>query len=237
VFFGILTLTWTFSGLLTMDPWGAFTSSPPVGRAEINGAPTWAETRAALERGLDAARAGELRQLSAAPLAGAAYLLATDAAGETTRLGAQGPTGPIGPAALEAALRGRGGALADVEVMLQDREDAYYYGHKTPALLPVLRADLGDAGRTALYIDPATGDVLRLVDDVSRQSRWLETGLHSFDLPGLRWRPVWDIAVMLLLAGVTAVCATGTWLAVKRVGRDLTPGVRFSRNRSQTGAE
>ena len=49
--------------------------------------------------------------------------------------------------------------------------------------------------------------------------------------------PAWAWALMLLLAGVTAVCATGTWLAIQRVRRDFTPGARFSRNPNQVSAE
>jgi hypothetical protein len=44
--------------------------------------------------------------------------------------------------------------------------------------------------------------------------------LHGLDFPVLRIRPIWDVVVVLLLLGVTTVCATGSWMAVKRVGRD-----------------
>jgi hypothetical protein len=36
----------------------------------------------------------------------------------------------------------------------------------------------------------------------------------------LRVRPVWDLVVLLLLAGVTGVCVTGAWLGIQRIVRD-----------------
>jgi hypothetical protein len=63
---------------------------------------------------------------------------------------------------------------------------------------------------------------MRVVDRDGRWMRWLEGGLHGLDFPGLRRRPWWDIITLLLLAGVTAVCITGGWMAIQRVRRDLT---------------
>jgi hypothetical protein len=59
------------------------------------------------------------------------------------------------------------------------------------------------------------------LDGTARTSRWLRTGLHDLDFPVLRTRPVWDLVALTLLAGVTASCATGAWLGLKRLGHDL----------------
>jgi hypothetical protein len=48
---------------------------------------------------------------------------------------------------------------------------------------------------------------------------------------------MWGVVVIALLAGVTGVCATGTWLAIQRVRRDLTPGARFRRDPRQLAAD
>jgi hypothetical protein len=74
-----------------------------------------------------------------------------------------------------------------------------------------------------VYLDPASGD-LRVVDRAAKKTRWLARGLHGLDLRGLRQRPLWDIVTLLLLAGVTVLCITGSWMAIQRVRRD------FSRN-------
>ena len=57
-------------------------------------------------------------------------------------------------------------------------------------------------------------------DGNGRQSRWLRDGLHTFDFPILRTRPLWDIVVLPLLALVTFIWGTGTWMGFKRLGRD-----------------
>ncbi|MET0362525.1 MAG: peptidase, partial [Sphingobium sp.] len=105
-------------------------------------------------------------------------------------------------------------------VLLQD-EDAYYYSHKFPAPLPVWRAVLRDGEQTRLYIAPASGQLVRAFDSKRRWFRWLQDGLHSLDFPLLRTRPIWDLVVLPLLLMVTLVCATGTWMGVGKVRRDL----------------
>jgi uncharacterized iron-regulated membrane protein len=111
---------------------------------------------------------------------------------------------------MEAATAKLGVPVRSLELL--QREDSYYYGHKLPAPLPVYRLVLDDSGHTRIYIDPATGTIQTL-DLNARRTRWWESAMHNLDLPGLRIRPLWDLVALLLLAGVTAVCATGTWLA------------------------
>lgn len=236
VFFGLLTLTWVFSGLLTMQPWGLLVSRPAVGQGQVVGTTSWAETRVLLTHAPRLAAGGDVVQLRAATLTDRPFMVALRAGGDGARYGGDGAPAPLTREDLEAALRSRGGALADARVALQDTEDAYYYGHHAEVSLPVLRVDLSDPGATRLYLDPLAGDFRRLVDGPVRQARWLESGLHRLDFPILRSRPLWDVVVIALLAGVTAVCATGTWLGIQRVRRDLTPGLRFRRDPRQMGA-
>ena len=59
------------------------------------------------------------------------------------------------------------------------------------------------------------------LDGEARASRWIRTGLHDLDFPVLRERPVWDIVVLLLLAGVTTGAVAGAWLGLKRLAWDL----------------
>ncbi len=117
-------------------------------------------------------------------------------------------------------------------LQLLSREDAYYYEHRYPAQLPVWRVILADAQRTRLYIDPSTGRLIRAFDGNGRSYRWLMTGLHDLDFPILRSRPLWDIVVLPLLAAVTFVCGTGTWMGLQKIRRDL----RRIRNRRKRRA-
>ena len=52
----------------------------------------------------------------------------------------------------------------------------------------------------------------------ARWNRWLYNGLHSFDLPWLyRYRPAWDVVVLVLMVGGTALCVTSVVIGWRRV--------------------
>jgi len=217
LFFGLLTLTWVASGLFSMNPWGFLDSQAGLAERErLAGPMRWDDVRQALSalNGLPA----ETLRIETAPLGGRTFLLANDAHGGTQRFDIHGRPAPLSERELRAALSGTP-PLAALELM--EEEDAYYYSHRAPAPLPVWRARLADAETTRLYIDPASGRLLRAFDRNGRGLRWLQDGLHSLDFPLLRQRPWWDFLVLPLLAAVTLVCATGTWMAWKKASRDL----------------
>jgi len=57
-------------------------------------------------------------------------------------------------------------------------------------------------------------------------TRWLFHGLHSLDLPWLyRHRPLWDITVIALMLGGTALCATSLVLAWRVLARKIASAV------------
>lgn len=217
--FGVLTLTWVFSGLATMNPWGWLAGSDAAARlpAQIAGVPPALQLRQFLEQARSKLGQMDIVQLRAQPLGGQLYVVAYRGDGVPLRLDAAAD-----PALLDGETFGR--VLASTATVrsleLLQSEDAYYYTDGGGSELPVWRAILDDAQRTRVYASPQTG-ALRVVDADGRWMRWLEGGLHGLDFPGLRKRPLWDIATLLLLAGVTAVCITGGWMAIQRVRRDL----------------
>jgi hypothetical protein len=219
--FGVLTLTWVASGLFTMTPFGFLDSD--AGQAErpaLAGTFTGAQMKRFLA-GAEGLAVGDLATLEAAPLGGKLFVMATDRQGRTSRLNAEGRPTPLTAVEAARALRGLPGrTLAGVDRL--DHEDAYYYsGFDRQARFPVYRARFDDAQATTLYLDGRTGRLVLALDDTQRQSRWLRTGLHDFDFfAALRARPVWDLVVLALLAGVTGVCVTGAWLGIQRIGRD-----------------
>ena len=221
--FGVLTLTWVMSGLFTMNPWGFLESE--AGRAQreqLAGQITGAVVKAFLAKA-PALAGGGIVELEAAPFGGALFVRTLDHQGGGKRYDAAGMAAPLTETEVKAALaKTRVGPVANFAQL--DREDAYYYsGYQRQARFPVYRVTLADAGATALYLDGETGRVARAIDKTARASRWLETGLHDFDFAAaLRRRPVWDLMVLVLLAGVTGVCVTGAWLGLKRLARDLT---------------
>jgi len=101
--------------------------------------------------------------------------------------------------------------------------DAYYYPRPRgdDALdkpFPVLRLQLDDASASWLYLDPATGQLLKRVDRSRRAYRWLFNALHSWDVPVLRSRPLWDgwmiiASVLGIGLGVTSLVVGGKRLA------------------------
>ncbi|HEY4546833.1 MAG TPA: PepSY domain-containing protein [Pedomonas sp.] len=215
--FGVLTLTWVASGLLSMNPWGLFESNDkPAERVRLAGPQRWGDLRTALGT-IDALPAGTVR-LETAPLGDTLFLAAVNASGTRIRINADGAPSPLTQDELSAALANGPGITA---LDLLHGHDAYYYAHRDPAPLPVWRAVLADAQQTRLYIDPQTGRVLRAFDGKARAYRWLMNGLHSLDFPGLHARPAWDLVVLPLLAMVTLVCATGTWMGISGARRDL----------------
>jgi hypothetical protein len=219
--FGVLTLTWVMSGLFTMTPFGFLDSEAGAAdRPALAGTFTGAQMKRFLAAAPRLAN-GDLATLEAAPLDGRLFVMATDRQGRQGRLDADGRPAPLTALQVSAALHALPGRkFAGLDRL--DHEDAYYYsGFDRQAQFPVYRARFADPQKTTYYLDGHTGRLVLALDDTERQSRWLRTGLHDFDFfAALRARPVWDLVVLVLLAGVTAVCVTGAWLGLKRIGRD-----------------
>lgn len=227
--FGVLTLTWVFSGLMTMNPWGTLSGGGPDYARRISGA----ASRAELERFIGALAAqpavpGGAVTIESAPFGGALHAVAHGADGSRVRLDASAEPAPLERGDVEQTLARLPAPIRELDVMT--REDAYYYGHKKTVDLPVYRAIVADDERTRVYVNAVTGSA-RTVDATRRTSRWIRTGLHDLDFAGLRERPVWDLVVLPLLAGVTLVCITGTWMALKRIAHDARRMRRRRRKR------
>jgi hypothetical protein len=225
--FGLLALTWVGSGLVSMNPWGflagadATTESAALRGAAISG-DAMLDAIAAWTQGPVPA-AGTV-QLQSAPLAGELYVLARSSAATVTRWSAarQQQALTAGGLAAAAALLAAGAPVADATLL--QGGDRYYYraAHDFDARFPVYRVTLADAGTTRYYLDPLDGSLLRKVDSAGRWYRWLFAELHQWNFPpALRLRPLWDCVVLTLLGGVTALCLSGAWLGLRRIGRAL----------------
>lgn len=218
--FGVLVLTWVLSGLLSMTPWGFLESS---GREEyaarLTGeAPSWSRLRDTLQRlDVDALPADTVR-LELAISSGAPYLLAETRNGQQLRLNEDGQ--PASPTSLDIdqAVRALTQGAAGTSWRVINEADAFYYSHGGDTVtFPVVRVLQADGTRH--YLEPLSLRLIQSFDASARAYRWLHYGLHRMDFPVLRWRPLWDVAMWLMLLGVTAVCATGAWMGMKRVLR------------------
>lgn len=240
--FGVLTLTWVFSGLMTMNPWGALTGGGgQTYRQALVGEAQWRDVRSLVQTLADAAQREDLHTslvtLNSRVFGGELQVAAnslTSAGLTTQRLNWNGSPAASVTVQQVSALLERSNLDAG-EVELLDREDAYYYAHKTPIELPVIRATLDDPERTRVYVGPESASV-RVLTDSGRTSRWIRTGLHRLDFAFMKDRPLWDILVIVLLAGVTILCMTGTVMSFQRIRRDVR-ALRQSRRRQRSAQE
>jgi hypothetical protein len=73
---------------------------------------------------------------------------------------------------------------------------------------------------TRYYIDPKTVTIAGQYSARNWVNRWLYHGLHSLDFPWLyKYRPLWDVVVIGLMLGGTALCGTSivlTWRVLVR---------------------
>ena len=100
--------------------------------------------------------------------------------------------------------------------------EAYYLDREHQRPLPVLFVRLNDAEGSMYYIDPRSARIVAGYGRGSRWNRWLYHGLHSLDFPLLyRYRPAWDIVVLLLLLGGAALCVTSVLLATQFLQRKI----------------
>ncbi|HEX5282118.1 MAG TPA: hypothetical protein VFW28_18715, partial [Micropepsaceae bacterium] len=227
--FGVFTLTWVVSGTISMNPWGFLEGGGGNARAGLAGDPLpWSTYRDSLARLKDDAALAGAVTLASAPGNGRLYWLARWADGRVLRLDDGGRAAPVAAAELRrgAQLVANGRAIASQELM--NAEDAYYY--RTPGndrlTLPVYRVVLADAAQTRYYFDPRSGLLLGRIDSDRRGYRWLFDGLHRLDFfAWLRLRPLWDVLMLLLLAGGILVTGSGCYLALRRIGRDLRAAV------------
>jgi hypothetical protein len=217
--FGALTLTWVFSGLMTMNPWGVLAGARAPVAARFVSTADWSEVKAFLTAAAAQPPSPALRQLRAAPFGQALYAEAVSVDGAAVRLGADARPAPLEEKDVRKLVYSLGSPVKSFELMT--REDEYYYAHHDSPELPVYRAILGDREETRLYIGARDGALKRVLGKEARISRWVRNGMHDLDIGWLRKPVLWYPIVGLLLLGVTAVCITGAWMSLQRIGRDV----------------
>lgn len=231
--FGLITLTWTFSGLLSMGPFPLLSSEgvteaqrrAVTGDSPGYGAITAADTGAAVRT---AGAALTVKELSVATFRGATYWIASESPARRVIVPAAAPHTSMAAFArrdVEAAARDAAGGAPMADLTWLDRYDDYYYDRAGARPLPVLRARYDDAEGTWLYLDPGRGSIALVTRQPDRLNRWLYHGLHSLDFSWLAGRrPLWDIVVIVLSIGGIAGAATSllpAWRRLRRHGRSL----------------
>jgi hypothetical protein len=78
--------------------------------------------------------------------------------------------------------------------------DSYYYSRDKQAPLPVIRVKLGDGDKTWLYVDPEVAQVVGQVNRFNRIERWLYNGLHTLDFSFLYYNRPVWDAVVIIVS-------------------------------------
>ena len=83
-------------------------------------------------------------------------------------------------------------------------------------------SNLNDPAQSWIYVDPHKSELLSLIHRNSRIERWLYSGLHSLDFAfWYHQRPLWDLGVLILLAGGLGVSFIGLCYGIKRLKNDI----------------
>ncbi len=248
--FGLVTLTWVFSGLLSMDPYRVYerpmlalpSDALQDGVLDLDAfnAVTSMEVGTALA-GLSSGR--NLKEVRFKRSLGQEYyeLLVSDEEsswGFTTLFIDAATLEPKTEFYSPQQIVERVQAVVTGYEVTESRElssyGSYYYSrpngdYATPPL-PALEMRFDDPGGTWVYADLFKGELVYRIHRVGRVQRWLYNGLHSLNFRF--WyanRPIWDIGVIVLLTGGLTLCGLGTFLGFRRMYRNL---MRWFRNRA-----
>lgn len=223
--FGVTTITWVFSGLLSMDPWdwSPSTAPTPAQREGVSRGPLHLADvpLASLQKALAAFGFATPKELDIIRFRGHHYLRASAGLVALDQT-AQGPDEMFHADDMMGAARDAMPGVPIEGVYWMTEYDPYYYSRNGSLNLPVLRVRFGDPQRTWLYLDPKRGAIARKEERLSRVNRWLYHGLHSLDFPFLYYRrPLWDLVVIVLSAGGILLSVTTMWAAYRRLRRGV----------------
>ncbi|MFT3738914.1 MAG: PepSY domain-containing protein [Breznakibacter sp.] len=109
-------------------------------------------------------------------------------------------------------------------VCLQHVYDNYYRpSSSVPKPLPVYRVDIGNPERTSLYVNPVTTEKVAEFTSNTRVRRWAYQFLHTFDTPWLLGHPRTRLALELaLMAGGTLLSVTALVLTCRKLTKRKT---------------
>jgi len=214
---GTLTLTWLFSGWLSVTPFGWF-SSPGItvqDRLAFAGGPLEHSDLSLMPA---IGTRSDVLEVEWRRVGGKLYLSALDRSRRRLLDPHSGETaGPLDEEVLRRAVQAtRPGVPMQAEMLLDG--DDYYYSHHHQAALPVLRVRFMTPDETTFYADPASGRLAAHVDRNSKWNRWLFNALHQFDFSyAVRSRPVWDVTVVSLCLLGCVLAASGLLLGWRRL--------------------
>jgi hypothetical protein len=228
--FGVLTLTFAFSGLLSMEPW-AWTEKDQIDRGvrqAFSGTPrdlaqfpsfdavTWRDIlHGASAKEIEFAHildepnyivrtSPEEKALVGWPDGGhQPYFVSRDPDAARFVVSAKSMKREqelLKTDVIVNRLKGVNPGVAVAETTMLTAYDSYYYSRDGQAPLPVVRMKLGDADKTWLYVDPEVAQVVGQVNRLNRVERWLYNGLHTLDFSFLYYNRPLWDAVVIVLS-------------------------------------
>jgi hypothetical protein len=249
VVFGFFTLTFAFSGLLSMEPF-AWTNATglDVPREAFTGGPVDPATFGAVEPERWTAVLGgrAIKEIDLARIQDEHYyvvrLAPEDAEAVRRRERLHQPYYITGRVERDRVLVNArtfelrreafdaGSLIARLQASLPDVPivesevladyDSYYYSRGRQTPLPVLRVKFDDPAGTWVYIDPEMSQVLAAIHRLNRVERWLYNGLHSLDFAfWYNSRPAWDIGMLVLVLGGLTTTCLGLLTGLRRLRR------------------
>jgi len=219
LFTGVLMLTWLFSGLMSMYPWGLM-----EGRSFSNEKQNLRGREFELTEKLNTVFESlhslklpkETVEIKGVLIAGYFNLTATDVFGQTKlvqRIAIDEQVVNEFPSVSQLATRMR--PKVDVlSIDLLNNGDTYYYNHHAKRVFPVYRIIYEDGER--IYLDGLTMDISAVFDSGRKTARWLYLGLHRGDFfpslnAGLLWYASWGGLLLLM----TFAVGIGCWLSIR----------------------
>jgi len=225
--FGLVTCTWIFSGMLSMDPFGWESSGQAMRlNAVLRGGPLRLEPFAAKSPRQVLEQLGSdlrVKELELRAFAGEPVYVAVESPERSRIVPVNGrPQPEFEPAEVTRLLRGASQPYGLAEVRVVTHYESYYLDRHHQRPLPVLFVRVGDPEESMYYVDLKTARIVEGYVIRSRWNRWLYHGLHSMDLPWLyRHRPAWDVLVLALMLGGTALSVTAMVIAWRRLRRKV----------------
>ena len=218
--FGVFTVTWVFSGFLSMEPW-YWASDGGLGAVvvqELQGAPLNLQKFPA---GLPPV--SDARQVEFLTIQGDPYYRVQTGDPKPLLVSAatlQVKSEPFTIESLVERVMAPNPDIKIIETTLLEDYDSYYYSFGRRAPLPVWRLKFDDPDSTWLYLDPRMSEIVGRAHRRERLQRWIYHGFHSLDFSFWYYsRPLWDIGVVVLSLGGAALSLIGIVIAWQRISR------------------
>ena len=204
LFFGFIACTWSFSGMLSMDPFPMH-SREDTRIPEALGSEPFALKNFAARSPREALNGMPAKELEFISVRGASWYLAVKEGGAKTVI-------PVAGSFDAAEFVRRMPGVGEVKWVGPTRE------------VPVraLAVELNDPVHSRFYIDPKTAQIVGSYSSDQWVERWLYHGLHWINIPRLYdQRPAWDIVVLALMLGGTALSITSMIIGWKFLARKV----------------